>query len=46
MHRPEDVPLGDEAGMLDTYMHVLVGGSNLLNGYRFANVMYSMLLSQ
>ena len=41
MHRPEDVPLSDEAGMLDTYRRVLVGGSNLLNGYRFANVMYS-----
>ena len=41
LHRPEDVPLSDEAGMLDTYRRVLVGKRNLLNGYRFVNVMYS-----
>ena len=41
MHRPEDVPLSDEAGMLDAYRRVLVGGGNLLNGYQFVNVMYS-----
>ena len=31
LHHPEDVPLSDEAGMLDTYRHVLVGGRNLLS---------------
>ena len=41
LHHPEDVPLSDEAGMLDMYRRVLVGGSNLLNGYQLVNVMYS-----
>ena len=41
LHCPKDVPLSDKSRILDTYRHVLVGGRNLLNGYRFANRMYS-----
>ena len=41
LHRPEDVPLSDEAGMLDMYRCVLVGVRNMLNRYRLANVLYS-----